>query len=84
MLKQNQYVPMDVAEQVAIIFAATSGGIDKVPAPQVQEFEKSFLSHVRANHGDLLERIRTEGKWSDELAASFTKVIEDHVKEFTA
>ena len=83
-LKQGQYVPIATEEQVAILYAATSGALDEVPAASIQEFEKSYLSDLRANHADLLEKIRVDKKWSDELAASFDQTAAAHVKEFGA
>ena len=83
-LKQGQYFPVPVEEQVAIIYAATSGALDGVPANRVQEFDRSYGSHLRANHADLLEKIRVEKKWSKELAESFDKTAADHVAEFLA
>jgi F-type H+-transporting ATPase subunit alpha len=83
-LKQGQYVPVSVEEQVAIIYAASSGALDTVPARDVQAFEKSFLAHCRSNHADLLETIKVDKKWTSELAAAFDKALADHVKEFIA
>ncbi|MHC4512416.1 MAG: F0F1 ATP synthase subunit alpha [Planctomycetota bacterium] len=83
-LKQGQYVPMAVEEQVAIIYAGTSGDIDSVPTARVQEFEKQYLDHLRNNHPQLLEKIRVDRKWSDELAAEFDEICNGFVKEFTA
>ena len=84
LLKQGQYVPMPVEEQVAMIHAGTSGAVDEVPVNRVGEFEKSYLDHLRANHADLLESIRVDTKWSDELKAKFDEVVGAFVKEFGA
>jgi F-type H+-transporting ATPase subunit alpha len=83
-LKQGQYVPMPVEEQVAIIYAGTSGALDEVPTPQVQEFEQQYLDHLRTSHPGLLEKVRTEGKWTDELARGFDEVCGSFVKDFIA
>ena len=83
-LKQGQYVPVPVEEQVAIIYAGTSGGLDEVPVNRISEFEKNFLDHLRANHGELLEKIRVDKKWSAELAGQFDEVIKGFVSEFIA
>ena len=84
LLKQGQYVPVSVEEQVVIIYAASSGALDTVPARDVPAFEKSFLAHCRSNHADLLETIKVDKKWTSELAAAFDKALADHVKEFVA
>jgi F-type H+-transporting ATPase subunit alpha len=81
-LKQGQYVPVATEEQVAILYAATSGALDEVPAAKIQEFEKSYISDLRANHADLLEKIRVDKKWTPELAEAFDKTAAAHVKEF--
>jgi len=79
-LKQGQYVPMDVAEQVAIIFAGTQGGLDKVPVAKVKDFEAKFINHLNTNHSDIMKGIRETGelKGVDE----FKKVIEDFVTKY--
>ena len=58
--------------------------IDSVPANQVQEFERVFLSHVRADHADLLESIRVDKEWTPELAKAFDDILARQVKEFIA
>jgi F-type H+-transporting ATPase subunit alpha len=81
-LKQGQYVPVETEEQVAILYAATSGALDEVPTAKIQEFEKSYISDLRANHADLLEKIRVDKKWTPELAEAFDKAAAAHVKEY--
>ena len=49
---------MDIAEQVMVIFCGVRGYLDKVAPDKVTDFEEHFLTHARANHGDLLETIR--------------------------
>ena len=57
LLKQPQYAPVAVEEQVAIIYAGTSGLLDDVEATRVGEFEKGYIEFLRASHADLLEKI---------------------------
>ncbi|MFK7927593.1 MAG: F0F1 ATP synthase subunit alpha, partial [Myxococcota bacterium] len=83
-LKQPQYQPMVVEEQVAIIYAGTSGGLDDVPVDQVGAFEKAYVEHLRANHSDLLKTVREDKKWNDDLAKRFGEVCANFVKEFVA
>jgi F-type H+-transporting ATPase subunit alpha len=54
-LKQEQYEPMTVAEQVAIIYAGTSGALDDLPIADVRDFEQKFLTFLRNKHYDLLK-----------------------------
>jgi F-type H+-transporting ATPase subunit alpha len=83
-LKQGQYAPVPVEEQVAILYAGTSGALDEVPVKRINEFEKSYLEHLRASHADLLETLRRDKKWTDELAKKFDAVVAPFVKEFLA
>lgn len=63
-LKQPQYAPVAVEDQVAIIIASTKGYIDQVPVPKVQEFEKEFLGLMKLRHKGTLENFRA-GKFED-------------------
>jgi F-type H+-transporting ATPase subunit alpha len=56
-LKQGQYVPMSVTDQVMIIYAGTSGGLDDLDVKLVGEFEKAFLEHMRERHPDVPAQI---------------------------
>ncbi|HUO49489.1 MAG TPA: F0F1 ATP synthase subunit alpha, partial [Acidimicrobiales bacterium] len=61
LLKQSQNAPMPVEEQVVVIFAGSNGLVDDIPVAEVQRFQAEMLVHVRANHPELLEHIRTTG-----------------------
>ncbi len=60
LLKQAQYSPLQVEEQVAVVYAGTRGYLDKVPTADVRRFEAELLEHLHAKHQDLLDTIRTE------------------------
>ncbi len=60
LLKQPQYSPLSVEEQVAVIYAGTRGYLDKVPTNQVGRFERDLLSHLHGKHQGLLDKIRVE------------------------
>ena len=66
-LKQGQYVPMPVEEQVLIIFAATQGYTDEYPTSALGRYEHELLSFVKAKHPKALEMIKGEGKLSDSV-----------------
>ncbi len=77
-LKQGQFVPMDVAEQVSVIFAGTKGHLDKIPVEKVMDFEKSYITHLKDEHSDILADILKTGILSNEeklgqIAADFAK-----------
>jgi F-type H+-transporting ATPase subunit alpha len=75
-LKQGQYSPVAVEEQIAIIYASTRGFLDKVPEEQVVAFEKEYLATLNANHRDALDILKA-GK----LEESATKVLENVATE---
>jgi F-type H+-transporting ATPase subunit alpha len=74
-LKQGQYVPQPVEQQVTIIYAGTSGGLDEVPALRVQEFEKLYHESIQSMAPQVLEEIRTTKQVSDAARAAMDKVI---------
>ncbi len=76
-LKQGQYVPVPVEEQVAMIFVATKGLLDEVPITEIKKFEIEFLDRLRLQHADVLGSIRESGKTSDEAAAVLTQTAKD-------
>ncbi len=76
-LKQGQYRPMPVQEQVAILWAGTNGMLSDVPVERVREFEAAFLDYLRGSHADLLSRIASEGALSDELIETLRTATTD-------
>ncbi len=84
LLKQPEYQPVPVEEQVVILYAGSSGALDTVPLPRVGEFEKKYLAHVRANHGDVLESLRTDKKWTDALQQQLDAIVAKFRAEFLA
>jgi len=83
-LKQNQYVPMDVEKQVAIIFSASKGHLDDIPADKVSDFETGLFEYLDANAADSLASIVSEGKITDENAGTLEKAIVDYKAGFNA
>ncbi|MGZ3650751.1 MAG: F0F1 ATP synthase subunit alpha [Bdellovibrionota bacterium] len=82
LLKQGQYSPMEMEDQVFGIYAANQGFLDKVPVNKVQEWEASFLRYMHQNHADVVKEVATSGKLE---AASKTKLetaLGDHLKTF--
>jgi F-type H+-transporting ATPase subunit alpha len=84
LLKQPQYQPLAVEEQVVSIFLGTEGHLDSVPVEDVGRFETEFLDHVRASEGDILKQIRESGKLGDELSEKLVGVINQFKKGFAA
>ena len=77
-LKQPQYQPMPVEQQVIVIFAVTNGLIDDVPVPQIKEWEKGLLEFMAAQHPEIAEEIRTRKALSDDLSGRLRKAIEEY------
>jgi F-type H+-transporting ATPase subunit alpha len=73
-LKQPQYEPMPVEEQVAIIWVATNGYLDDVLVEHVREFEKQYLDYLRTSHPQILQRIASELELKDDLIQQLHEV----------
>jgi F-type H+-transporting ATPase subunit alpha len=73
-LKQRQYNPLPVEEQVAILWAGSAGQLDDIAVENVREFEDRYLEYLRTTQSELLGRIRTEKALSDEIVQALTKV----------
>ena len=82
LLKQGQFSPMAVEEQVVSIFAGVRGYLDGIDTGDVTRFEQEFLSDVRANHGALLDEIRTTQELSDESDKALTAILDEFAKKF--
>ncbi|EUA50064.1 ATP synthase alpha/beta chain, C terminal domain protein [Mycobacterium xenopi 3993] len=82
LLKQPQYQPMPVEEQVVSIFLGTQGHLDSVPVEDVRRFEAEFLDHVRASEEDILKELRESQKLTDELSDRLTEVVNQFKKGF--
>ncbi len=76
-LKQDQYSPMPVEQQVVIVYAATQGFIDRVPTDEVQSFEQQLLERMTLRHEDALREIRETGKASDEIKSTIEQEAND-------
>ena len=83
-LKQNQYVPMTVERQIAIIFAASKGYLDDIEIEKVSEFESNLFDYLEANASDQLSSIKESGDLSDDTSKSLDKLISDFKNSFAA
>ena len=81
-LKQNQYVPMTVERQIAIIFAASKGHLDDIEIEKVSEFESNLFDYLEANASDQLSSIKESGDLSDDASKSLDKLISDFKNSF--
>ena len=84
LLKQGQYVPMPVEEQVVVLYAGVNGFLDKLPVESITEFEKEYLYFMRNEHPEILQEIREKKELSEELMERMNKVIKEFTDEFGA
>ncbi|MEZ0051846.1 F-type H+-transporting ATPase subunit alpha [Mycobacterium sp. MAA66] len=84
LLKQAQYSPLAVEDQVVEIFLGTQGHLDSVPAEDVSRFSAELLEHVKASHADILNGIKETKKLSEDAEANLVSVINEFKKGFAA
>ena len=77
-LKQPQYQPMPVEQQIMIIFAVTNGFLDDVPVDEIKAWEEGFRDFMSAEHPDLAEELRTRKVLSDDLAARLKAAVGEY------
>ena len=82
LLKQPQYSPMDVEEQVAVIFAGVKGYLDQIPTQKIGEFEQSLIQTLNAKGSNILESIRKDKSISDDTEKALKDTLDDLVKNF--
>jgi len=80
LLKQDQYVPFDVVDQVIVIFAATKGYYDKIPLNKIKQAEKDTLDFIKNRYPALMDELQKEKSLSGELEGKLTKAMEDFVQ----
>merc|ERR1712055_986796 len=84
LLKQTQYSPMAIAEQVACIFCGVRGHLDRILPGDVTDFELKFLAHIRDTQQPLLNTIRAEGALSTESEAALKALAIGYVDQYLA
>lgn len=84
LLKQGQYVPMSLEDQVVIIFCGVRGYLDAIPANKVVAFEQAYLPYIRSNHADILESIKKEGALTDATEKKLGEIVKDFVTTFNS
>ncbi|MGD1877296.1 MAG: F0F1 ATP synthase subunit alpha [Kiloniellaceae bacterium] len=84
LLKQPQYSPLAVEEQVAVLFAGVRGYLDKIPVNKVTAFEAQLLAKLRAEGAEILSAIRSEQAISDATEEKLKNLLEGFAKTFAA
>ncbi len=82
LLKQAQFSPLKVEEQVVVIFAGTQGFLDPLPVNKVGAFETGLLRAIRGSNPEILDEIRTKKEISDDLRGRLKTAIDSFAKSF--
>jgi F-type H+-transporting ATPase subunit alpha len=82
LLKQPQFSPLKMEEQVVVIYAGVNGYLDALPVAKVRAFEDGLLSLLRGKHADILDAIRTSRDLADDVAAKLKGVVDGYAKTF--
>ena len=80
LLKQNQYSPMTIAEQVVSIFTGVNGYLDDLELSQIRDFEKDLFELIKSSHSDIIESINSSGDLNDDTSSKLTSIIEEFKK----
>jgi F-type H+-transporting ATPase subunit alpha len=84
LLKQDQYQPMPVEEQVAVLHAGTKGFMDTIAVDDIKRFEGEYLEFLRASKSDLLGAIKEKKALDDDLEGRLQSAVEEFKKSFQA
>jgi F-type H+-transporting ATPase subunit alpha len=82
LLKQAQFSPLKMEEQVVVIYAGVNGYLDKLPVNRVKAFEEGLLTHIRSKNAEILEGIRSSKDLSDDTAAKLKSAVDGFAKSF--
>ncbi|PPS91810.1 ATP synthase F0F1 subunit alpha, partial [Thermobifida fusca] len=82
LLKQGQYSPFPMEEEVVSIWAGTTGHLDDVPVEDIRRFESEFLTYLRREHSKILDVIRETEDFGDDTAEALTDAIKEFKKTF--
>ncbi|XP_011182205.1 ATP synthase subunit alpha, mitochondrial [Zeugodacus cucurbitae] len=82
LLKQGQYVPMSIEDQVAVIYCGVRGHLDKMDPAKITKFEKEFLQHVKTNEQGLLDQIAKDGQISEASDAKLKDIVSKFLSTF--
>jgi F-type H+-transporting ATPase subunit alpha len=82
LLKQPQYTPYPIEEQVAAIYTGVKGYLDRLAVNQVQRFESEFLRLMRGKHADLLKAIRTGKQLTPDIENGLKSILDEFAKNF--
>ena len=81
LLKQDQYSPMTVAEQVISVFAGVKGYLDDVDLVKIKGFEKDIIEKIKNEKSEIIEAIQSSGKLDEDTENQLKQVIEEYKKK---
>ena len=81
LLKQDQYSPMTVAEQVISVFTGVRGYLDDVELNKIKKFEKDIIEKIKSEKAEIIDEIQTSGKLDENIEKILVEIIEDYKKE---
>ena len=84
LLKQDQYVPMAIEEQVVAVFSGVRGFLDRIDTADVTKFERAWVNHMKNNHSDVLATIKSSGEIDDALDAKLTTLCEEFTSAYSS
>jgi F0F1-type ATP synthase alpha subunit len=79
LLKQKQFIPIPVEEQVIVIFAGVKGYLDRVLTKEISKFEKLFIEHIKGKAKHILDNIRTTGILNKENEKELHSILEEFI-----
>ncbi len=82
LLKQGQYVPLSVEDQIVVIFAGTNGYLDEVPLEYIKRFEEEFLQTMHLKHGDILKEIMEKKDLTDQITKKLNSILREFIGSF--
>ncbi len=82
LLKQAQFAPLKMEEQVCVIYSGVNGYLDALPVARIKAYEDGLLALLRTSHGDILEAIRASKDLADDTAGKLKAVVEGYTKSF--
>jgi F-type H+-transporting ATPase subunit alpha len=81
-LKQGQYQPLSVERQIVLIFAGTSGRLDKIPVPRISDFEAGLYDYLEQKYPQIFEGLRTKKALDDELKKTLEQALDSYQATF--
>jgi F-type H+-transporting ATPase subunit alpha len=82
-LKQGQFLPMPMEEQVIIIYAGTNGFVDDYPVAVLGRYEKELMSFIKSRKADLLTELKTNGKLEGDVEKQLRDALTEFAKQFS-